>query len=129
MPSPTSQDCESPVPSGKVAHATQQGTSGKRPEIPPRPRVPPSMLDLIRTYGPVPRQESSKPHLSGELVRSSSEQLEHIMNQTGDIVTMDEPQADRVLLSDMPTAFLGDWKDITTSVRRVHIYMRAYMIS
>ena len=87
------------------------------------------MLDLIRTYGPVPRQESSKPHLSGELVRSSSEQLEHIMNQTGDIVTMDESQADRVLLSDMPTAFLGDWKDITTSVRRVHIYMRAYMIS
>ena len=133
MVSPTS--CQNPVPSGEVTHATRQGnavhpisttvvgTSGRRPEIPPRPRVPPAMLDLIRTYGPVPRQESSKPHRSSEPMRSSPENeplLEHTVQQAGDIVTMSEPDG---VLSNMPTKFLDDWGDITTSVGGVNIYM------
>lgn len=56
-------------------------------------------------------------------MRSSPENeplLEHTVQQAGDIVTMSEPDG---VLSNMPTKFLDDWGDITTSVGGVNIYM------
>ncbi len=81
------------------------------------------MLDLIGTYGSVPRQDRSS-----EPMRSSPENgplLEHTIQQAGDIVTMDEPDG---VLSDMPTTFLDDWGDITTWVSRANVYMCVYHI-